>query len=391
MAKANVSIQNVTSFRDTIGRESEELNRINNDFSNQLNSTSERINVEKEKINSILAKISSGIAKVSAKIEELNAELKELEAELAATPPTITITSTDEDGNTTTEEVPNPAYEALLAQIAQVQEKINQLEEILSLFEELQNRATKQNEMLSQALKKIEELKEELTAHHQQLNNFSQEAVQKLRSINQVLEEYKATKIQTPSLEKYEKKTGGFFDLFKTKERSLLNLLNKTPAFNKGVNESLNQCNPHYDRDVYEYSFNCQRCVPAYEMLRRGYNVTAKPRIKEEDYLSRFPYSVWEEPDVIRTSYNGRREIEEAMEVWGDGARAQIVVAWDKEDNGHTFIAEQKNGKTYFMDPQNGDLDCSHYFEEVEQNSVTFCRIDRLKPSSYIKDCVEEA
>ena len=41
--------------------------------------------------------------------------------------------------------------------------------------------------------------------------------------------------------------------------------------------EKLAQVNPNYDPNDRAWSHNCQRCVIAYELIERGYDVTARP------------------------------------------------------------------------------------------------------------------
>ena len=41
--------------------------------------------------------------------------------------------------------------------------------------------------------------------------------------------------------------------------------------------EELKKCNPNFELGN-QWKINCQRCVPTYEMRRRGYNVTASPK-----------------------------------------------------------------------------------------------------------------
>ena len=55
----------------------------------------------------------------------------------------------------------------------------------------------------------------------------------------------------------------------------------------KTVEEALAGANPHY-REGREWQQNCQRCIYAYEMQRRGYDVEALPRIF--DGTDRLPY-----------------------------------------------------------------------------------------------------
>ena len=126
-------------------------------------------------------------------------------------------------------------------------------------------------------------------------------------------------------------------------------------------------------------------------MRSRGYAVTAFPCVDDNDYLSYHPYDVWESPDVINASGNGLKDIQNSMSNWGDGSRAQVCLQWDTGDGGHTFMAEQRNGKTYFVDPQTGDTDVSWYFDEARPGSVSFCRTDQLMPSSHILNCCKGA
>ncbi len=160
-------------------------------------------------------------------------------------------------------------------------------------------------------------------------------------------------------------------------------------SFEDELEQSLKDCNPNYKNGI-EWKTNCQRCVPTFELRRRGYDVTALPRIAEEDILAYEPFSVWENPDIIVCQDNGKADIENQMAKWGDGARAQITVKWKNTNSGHTFMAEQVDGKTIFYDPQTGKMDVSKYFNNVEMDSVEFCRIDNLNVTNRIKSCYRE-
>ena len=159
------------------------------------------------------------------------------------------------------------------------------------------------------------------------------------------------------------------------------------------MEETLRLVNPNYSKGT-EWSDNCQRCGPAYEMRRRGFDVTAQP-VPLLDYynpssLMYRPFEVWEKPDVIHCHGNDRSEIEAKMAEWGDGARAQIVVKWKNAPVGHVFIAEQKNGTTIFIDPQNGDKNVNDYFNRIDLGKTEYCRIDTLPPSRRILECCRE-
>ena len=156
----------------------------------------------------------------------------------------------------------------------------------------------------------------------------------------------------------------------------------------KDFKTNLKECNPNYKLGE-KWNINCQRCVPTYEMRRRGYDVTANPKPEnvDETDLCYHPFDVWQNPDVIHCTGNGKKDIESKMKEWGDGARAQIVVSWKHTNSGHTFLAEQVDGKTIFIDPQTGSTDVSKYFKRVEKGSVQVCRIDNLDVTNKILDC----
>lgn len=160
----------------------------------------------------------------------------------------------------------------------------------------------------------------------------------------------------------------------------------------EGLAGNLRETNPDYELGP-EWKTNCQRCVPTSEMRRRGYDVTSRPRPDGVDPsgLARDPFDVWKDPEVITGKGNGLADIEKNMAEWGDGARAQVVVQWKNTNSGHTFCAEQIDGKTVFYDPQTGGQDVSNYFKQVEPGSVRFCRIDRLDVTDKIRDCCRKA
>lgn len=157
------------------------------------------------------------------------------------------------------------------------------------------------------------------------------------------------------------------------------------------ISTDIQNVNPNWSQSE-EWQINCQRCVPAYEMRRRGYDVTARPKpsnVLVSD-LYYHPFAVWENPTIISASGNGRQDIENQMAQWGDGARAQITVVWNDGESGHTFIAEQENGRTRFIDPQTGSENSSWYFSRVQEGSTRFCRIDNLNVTNRINDCCRE-
>ncbi|MDD7201777.1 MAG: toxin glutamine deamidase domain-containing protein [Sphaerochaetaceae bacterium] len=123
-------------------------------------------------------------------------------------------------------------------------------------------------------------------------------------------------------------------------------------VFRRFPEEAARKVNPHYN-DGKNWRMNCQRCVPAYGMRRRGYDAQAKPAILDKtdrvanDWKDVFENVAWKKIPYDKDDF---REIIKSMSEWGAGARCEICVAWD-ERNGHIFCAEQIDGKTVFYDP----------------------------------------
>lgn len=150
----------------------------------------------------------------------------------------------------------------------------------------------------------------------------------------------------------------------------------------------ITKVNPHYNEGTM-WKINCQRCVPTMEMRRRGYDVTAKPKPEATDRedLCYKPFDVWDNPKVLESKGSGKEDIEKAMCQWGDGARAQIVVTWKGTNSGHTFMAERRDGRVVYYDPQMGNTEASGYFKRVQPGTCQFCRIDKLDVTQKIRDC----
>jgi hypothetical protein len=165
--------------------------------------------------------------------------------------------------------------------------------------------------------------------------------------------------------------------------------------------EDLVETNPRYEEGP-GYQENCQRCVPAFEMRRRGFDVTAMPRVLSKDgriskndiltindnWRRVFDGVKWE-----RTRGSGKDDIIAMMETWGEGARAEIYVVFvlninEDEDETHVFAAIREDGVTKFVDPQNAK-DAEFFFDYVEAGKTEVARIDNLTPTNLIEYCCE--
>lgn len=140
--------------------------------------------------------------------------------------------------------------------------------------------------------------------------------------------------------------------------------------------------NPHYSPKYDAYSSNCQRCVLTYEARRRGYDVTALPTYstdmmpKNNDYLRALS-----NPKVVDIQ-KSTKKLESQMKSYGNGSRA--IVRIRKGRNGHVFIAENKNGKVQYVDPQTNKRYNKVTFNHVSNAAII--RIDNQAFTEYAKN-----
>ena len=204
MSKANVSLEDVSSLNSSIDSAINSLEDISNAFEQKLNELNHEINAEKQTILIAIEKIQNEITKVRNKITKLKIKLESLQVQLAATPPTILVASTDSEGNTTYEEMPNPAYIALLAEISSVENEIERLEGILSILQSLLQKANYQYDLLNSAISSLESLRSDVAYHYSQASSEASDACMKLKNIQVVIEDYKNTKIDAPDLSAFD-------------------------------------------------------------------------------------------------------------------------------------------------------------------------------------------
>lgn len=156
--------------------------------------------------------------------------------------------------------------------------------------------------------------------------------------------------------------------------------------------EDAKNANPNYSKQTYEYTHNCQRCVPAWELRQRGFDVVAQPckPFGERDALKTSPFSLWDfnafDSDVskrvqVDRDGTGKEKIIEFLKASGNGSRVEIVVAWEYDpDNGHAFAAKNIDGNIVFIDPQSGRSGqlVEEYFDRVVKGETRWLRIDNL-------------
>ena len=176
-----------------------------------------------------------------------------------------------------------------------------------------------------------------------------------------------------------------------------------------GIADSVVKTNPHFNPGTSEFSENCQRCVVAYELRRRGYDVTALPTYKG-DVLPRVAYH-----DSKRGTWEGRwkgafkgaktlnvgvrgnnssaeqkviNNIEQKMKDFGSGSRGVVQIFY-RGGGGHVFNVENVGGQIRYMEAQTGQAkNISQTMSRVDTSSVNLVRTDNLHISDRAKKFV---
>lgn len=162
----------------------------------------------------------------------------------------------------------------------------------------------------------------------------------------------------------------------------------------------------------HEYGVNCQSCVVANELRRRGYNVTALPNLQKAGNI---PYELsgktnwaWIDPetmttpvkkkaggvyDVTRTGALKSKNIstltKEIIELAKEPGRYHIDFSWKSGNSGHIITLEKLvNGKIVLYDPQNGKIvNWADISKRIKlQYGVNVLRVDNLLVNTDIID-----
>lgn len=167
----------------------------------------------------------------------------------------------------------------------------------------------------------------------------------------------------------------------------------QTPA------EAMERTNPDrraVDGMSYEdYTSNCQRCVIAYELNRRGYNVEAEATYENDPYPNggywKTAFQGATTTNVGATTTNKvNTNIKDEMSGWGNGSRA--VVSVQNGRGGHVFNVEYHNGRLSYYDAQtNTRYDPKRVFDHVNRQAVSITRVDNLKIADNVRDLVRKS
>lgn len=177
-----------------------------------------------------------------------------------------------------------------------------------------------------------------------------------------------------------------------------------TKGESNSIADSIVETNPNWSASYREFSENCQRCVVAYELNRRGYDVTALPTYKGDTLPNVVHF------DPATETYEGRwkgafrnaktinvgassasgviSNIESRMKSYGSGSRAVVQIFY-KGGGGHVFNVENQRGRVVFVEAQTGKIkNIKQTMSSVRTESVNLVRTDNLRLSERAKNFV---
>lgn len=177
-----------------------------------------------------------------------------------------------------------------------------------------------------------------------------------------------------------------------------------------GILKAMKDANPFYSEAYSDFSENCQRCIVAYELRRRGYDVTAQPTYANDPWPQNLNvngnnYGRWrgafQHAKTDQIGVKGNKAAAEAkvldkmrnqMLNYGEGSRAVVRIGYRGSNIGHVFSAEVNKGVVYYVDAQTGSRysskDMKNLMHVVDTSSVTVTRTDNLRISNRAKEFV---
>lgn len=162
------------------------------------------------------------------------------------------------------------------------------------------------------------------------------------------------------------------------------------------ADKAVKSINPDRTMEYGDYSENCQRCVIAYELNRRGYNVEASESFEKDPYprgnkwLDAFKGG---KLTVVGATTNDKvnKNITAEMQKWGNGSRGIVKIAYTGGGAGHVFNVEYSGGKLKYYDAQTGDrYDPKRVFAHVNKKTVQIVRTDNLQLNDDVRNMVRK-
>ena len=207
-------------------------------------------------------------------------------------------------------------------------------------------------------------------------------------------------------------------DEFGGKESEYIRKLEESIGVKKGEPMSFEEAdgmkgNPHHKEDVM-YRVNCQSCVVANELRRRGFDVEAFGNPDKEGYASSAlaldVFAAWTDKDGqrvqpvrvrrgvkyrdidrrgnVHTTYESDKELQaRILDTMKEPGRYIVRWSWDKKTTGHVITAERtEDGAFRFYDPQSGKTGFNWQMKQVDTagRGFSILKIDGLYPNTAI-------
>ena len=167
-----------------------------------------------------------------------------------------------------------------------------------------------------------------------------------------------------------------------------------------------NRANPNYVKgNDNGYNKNCQSCVVAYELRRRGFNVEALLRIPGDTLnipvkLAYYTEMIWRDFDGnIPVSINAKGDSIEKLndrfnELTKEVGRYHIKWTWDKYTERHIVVCERfKKGGLRIYDPQTGKtIKWTKELENISlKDGIDVLKVDKLLVDTSIVNKIVKA
>ena len=167
---------------------------------------------------------------------------------------------------------------------------------------------------------------------------------------------------------------------------------------------------PYNSKEYDWYTSNCQRCIIAYEMRRRGYDVEANKYLGNKDQIYNVRLScgrAFLDFDSMRDiknydvqpsgeKYSSRGALIHAMEkdmkAEGEGARFALIWHWKNSNFGHTVNAEVIDGEVKIFDSQDNTQSTIKDLinnKSIRATTLRCVRLDNKILSNRLEDLVK--
>jgi len=140
--------------------------------------------------------------------------------------------------------------------------------------------------------------------------------------------------------------------------------------------------------NIHGFEDNCQRCVPAYELLRQGFKVTAKAKPINNtihraddvfDATYKYAYTQGYGSSARNVGFT-KAALEAELKTYPDGSRFAVGCNWSPRQGGgsHAFVAEKIKGEIVYVDPQSGIIGYTG-FEQARANTLRYFQMNNVK------------